>query len=977
MNAQFQRHVVAALTLLCAAATAPCAAEDSEPPTLVIFDTPSVARNLSPLTEDGEATLKSLSEDANISMLRIGHSAPEAALQATAFSLTLSPASGHAVQFRDVERTDHPNGMVSLYAQDHAAGSETSIVIDGLDVLGRVHDGQGNTWRLTPLGGGLTAVYQYDTSNFRMHPPGWDPGGALDFDTAPREHTPENTGAGADAGDVIDVMVVYTRRARMHVRNIDAFIQQAFDNARQHYENSKLPFRLRLVHSHETAYVESGEIRDDLMALGLTSDGKMDEAHPLRDRYGADLVHLFVYYDIPPGIRRTCGVATYAHLASLAHLAGGATDVDCEQSRGRTFTHEIGHNQGAAHDRPNVGPPYSGPAAFPYGYGYCHPSRRWATIMAYLRSNNNCVTGIPYFSSSDPTVRYDGLLPGNATTDNRRVLLETARTVANHRQSRTRPSTTHTLPMVPPASNTEQQGFVRVINNSNRAGEVEITAIDDRGGRYGPVTLSLEARAAAHFNSQDLENGNSEKGLSGRAGNGYGNWRLELSTDLEIEHLAYVRTSDGFVTNMHEVAAETQDGSNRYHVPFFNPGSNRSQESKLRLINPGSSSASIEITGVDDDGRAPPRDPVRLNLGAGMARILTAYQLESGGAGLTGGLGAGQGKWRLSVSANRPIQVMSLLELPTGHVTNLSRGQDGISFAPPPPPPPSEPDLIVQSSSVSNPNPGAGETFEFRGTIRNQGDSPSPSTSLRFLVSTDATISTTDSELIPASGRRTVPGLAPSASTDFTYRVTFPRQRTVYIGVCIDPVPDESDSANNCSSGVRVAVGQPDGILWGAIAAGWADRSQCRVGWNGKVDRSNRDTAAADALSACRNRGLADCRVYSQYFTACGSLSAGLSGTTCHLVGGQGATSSQAEQNTVFSCNRAGYTRCRILQDGNSGRKATYCNSGSQASSLGEGRASEFVDSLSGTADPRSGAQESHGAGEAVVARRRARRTPL
>ena len=48
--------------------------------------------------------------------------------------------------------------------------------------------------------------------------------------------------------------------------------------------------------------------------------------------------------------------------------------------------------------------------------------------------------------------------------------------------------------------------------------------------------------------------------------------------------------------------------------------------------------------------------------------------------------GTGKGKWRLSVSADRPIQVMSLLELPTGHLTNLSRGQDGVAVPPPPPP---------------------------------------------------------------------------------------------------------------------------------------------------------------------------------------------------------------------------------------------------------------------------------------------------
>ena len=82
------------------------AADDSEPPALVVFDTPGAARALSPLTADGDATLASLLEDPNISMLRIGHSDPEAVLQATAFSLALSPAPGHAVQFSDVSRNE-------------------------------------------------------------------------------------------------------------------------------------------------------------------------------------------------------------------------------------------------------------------------------------------------------------------------------------------------------------------------------------------------------------------------------------------------------------------------------------------------------------------------------------------------------------------------------------------------------------------------------------------------------------------------------------------------------------------------------------------------------------------------------------------------------------------------------------------------------------------------------------------------------
>ena len=39
---------------------------------------------------------------------------------------------------------------------------------------------------------------------------------------------------------------------------------------------------------------------------------------------------------------------------------------------------------------------------------------------------------------------------------------------------------------------------------------------------------------------------------------------------------------------------------------------------------------------------------------------------------LEGALGDGAGKWRLVVTSEQPIQVMSLLASPTGHLTNLS-----------------------------------------------------------------------------------------------------------------------------------------------------------------------------------------------------------------------------------------------------------------------------------------------------------------
>ena len=139
----------------------------------------------------------------------------------------------------------------------------------------------------------------------------------------------------------------------------------------------------------------------------------------------------------------------------------------------------------------------------------------------------------------------------------------------------------HTLPLFMPAD-TVQQGFVRIINDSESAGTVRIHAIDDEGERFGPVELSLDALQSGHFNSGDLENGNSEKGLSGGVGDGSGNWRLELDTDLNITALAYIRTPRGSLTSVHDVV---EGASMRWHVHFFNPASNIEKKSLLRVIN--------------------------------------------------------------------------------------------------------------------------------------------------------------------------------------------------------------------------------------------------------------------------------------------------------------------------------------------------------------------------------------------------------
>ena len=213
-----------------------------------------------------------------------------------------------------------------------------------------------------------------------------------------------------------------------------------------------------------------------------------------------------------------------------------------------------------------------------------------------------------------------------------------------------------------------RHGFLRVVNHADWAGDMRITAKDGLGAAFGPVFLSLEGHQAVHLNSHDLEGGNPAKGLRKGLGDGLGDWRLIVEGRLNAEALAYVRTTDGFVTAMHDIASKAADGHRE--LLFFNPGSNRRQESVLRLVNDADEAEMVRITGIDDAGS---EGVVTADLPAGEAMRLTVAELENGAApGLSGALGDGTGKWRLRIEAGPSVTAMGLLETPTGHLANLS-----------------------------------------------------------------------------------------------------------------------------------------------------------------------------------------------------------------------------------------------------------------------------------------------------------------
>ena len=782
-------------------------------PDLLVFGTvsgapPSAAR----FAASPSPTLARLRTDPRVSMLRIGRADPRSVDRARAFSLELDPNTGARIDFPVLRRSTDADGLSSLHGHGEARSSEAALVLDGSDVSGSVYDADGALWRITPLGGGRTALYRYDRSRLRPHPPGWGgpaqlPRGARTI--PPLSASPEpGVGFAAvlapGAAPVVDVLVLYTVAARAAVGNADAFIRAAFDTALRHYGNSELALRVRLVHAEEVGYVENGNLLADLIALALRNDGRLDGVHGLRDAHGADLVHLFVsgFNDRVDNVI-ACGVSTFAHTRALSELAFGVTAVECESPRSSTFTHELGHNFGADHDAPNV----VGRLPFPYGRGYCDSGAGMATVMAYLGHNNDCTRSVAAFSS--PLLRHEGVVLGDAASaDNRRVLSETAALVAGHREE-TAPLvvSSHLLPFVPAASNIAQKGFVRVLSHAAESAEVRISAVDDTGVAAGPITLVLEPGAAVHLTATDLESGNPDKGLSEGFGDGTGSWRVLVESTLSVEALAYIAAPGGPLAPMNTVAAETIEGSHVYYVPSFNPASNQTRVSRLRIVNPGDAVAAVEIDALDDAGAESLSAPVRLSVLPGHAVTFDASELESGAHPLSGQLGDGLGKWRLSVSADRALLVMSLMHYPGGSMVNLSRGQPGY----PPanaedldPPPPPAPDLVVPRFSVDPSDASPGAPILLVAAVSNIGSAPAEPTRLRFYRSDDVGFTPEDHLL----GVHTIDALDPQGEAAAVLSVFAPAAAGEYwYGACADGVEGEVTTGNNCSSPpVRVIV---------------------------------------------------------------------------------------------------------------------------------------------------------------------------
>ena len=226
------------------------------------------------------------------------------------------------------------------------------------------------------------------------------------------------------------------------------------------------------------------------------------------------------------------------------------------------------------------------------------------------------------------------------------------------------------VPLMRGADHPTQQGFVRI--TAVETGTISIRAWSDAGAEES-TSLSVVGGRTYHFNSDDLEMGNRDKGIFPGIGTGFGDSYVQLSADFEFVATSYMRTLDGFLTAMGNTLVPT-DGESFgtacvYEATIFNPASNTNQVSSLRIVERGGRETEVSIYGIDDDGVT--YGPVGLGVSANSARMITSQQLEHGDPDLDGMLADGKGKWRLAIATDGAIVVMNLLESPTDHLTNL------------------------------------------------------------------------------------------------------------------------------------------------------------------------------------------------------------------------------------------------------------------------------------------------------------------
>jgi len=186
-----------------------------------------------------------------------------------------------------------------------------------------------------------------------------------------------------------------------------ALIDSAIEDMNTILENSEIFMTTSVADTVFLTTNEAGNAVGDRDAFRINGDGVWDEVHQLRDLSGADICHIIVANS--PG---ACGIAStiFRGQPNADELAFCLTNVGCVSNL--TFTHEVGHLIGCAHDFSNAG---GIPGTFSFSFGWRDPDdETWRTVMSYAPGIRTS-----YFSNPDIDSPFgDGLPLGDEVQAN-------------------------------------------------------------------------------------------------------------------------------------------------------------------------------------------------------------------------------------------------------------------------------------------------------------------------------------------------------------------------------------------------------------------------------------------------------------------------------------------------------------------------------------------------------------------------------
>ena len=218
---------------------------------------------------------------------------------------------------------------------------------------------------------------------------------------------------------VVDIMLLYTQNIVDTYPNemTQTLLEHLVFKANQTFFDSQINMRLRLVHTEFVDYPDPSSIVALSQLRNALDNDSVTQTVPslarvaeLRNTFGADVVSMIRTHDLNE--REVCGIAMFPnpevdYLVNVSNvgISGGSNCLD-------TFTHEIGHNFGAGHQRVNNNPQGAQPAA-----GALIVQNKFNTMMSSIGTGDiNRDFGLPVFSN--PNIICASVPCGDAITAN-------------------------------------------------------------------------------------------------------------------------------------------------------------------------------------------------------------------------------------------------------------------------------------------------------------------------------------------------------------------------------------------------------------------------------------------------------------------------------------------------------------------------------------------------------------------------------